>query len=153
MMNFISLKDRLTDTKIAYLAGLFDGEGTIGYYNFRQRHESTVMITNSDPRVMNWIMDKIRYGNVHTVKKSYARRKHVVHHWRICGKPRVKDFLETIVPYLIIKRDQAELLLNLWANENPGKNRRTPNVELQRNKVLEQLKLLKTSNFDLATIQ
>lgn len=144
------LKDRLTEAERAYLAGLFDGEGTIGYYDFRQRHESTVMITSADPRIMSWIIEKIGYGNVHTVKKAYDRRKHIVHHWRICGRPRVLDFLEAITPYLIIKRDQAELLLNLWQIEKPKKNAITADVKARRDQVVEQLKLLKTSHLELA---
>jgi hypothetical protein len=154
MVAHISLKDKLSEPEKAYLAGIFDGEGTIGYYDFRNRHESTVMITNADPRLMNWIMDTIGYGNVHTVKKGYTRRKHVVHHWRISNKPRVKEFLEAIYPYLIVKRDQAELLLSLWNLENPGKNKITSEVKSRRDQVVNKLKLLKTSHFELAeTIQ
>lgn len=148
------LKDRLTEAELGYLAGLFDGEGTIGYYNFRARHESTVMITNTDPRVMSWLLDKVGHGNVHTAKKAYTRRKHVVHHWRISNKPRVQEFLEAIVEHLIVKRDQADLLLNLWKLESPKKNVITSEVKTRRDGVLEQLKLLKTAHLELAdTIQ
>jgi hypothetical protein len=146
----IALKDRLSEPEKAYLAGIFDGEGTIGYYDFRNRHESTVMITNADPRLMSWLLERIGYGNVHTVKKAYHRRKHIVHHWRISNRPRVYEFLEAIVPYLIVKKDQAELLLNLWKIENPGKNRITPAVKARRDATVEQLKALKTSHLELA---
>jgi hypothetical protein len=144
------LKTRLTEPEKGYLAGLFDGEGTIGYYDFRERHESTVMITNADPRVMNWLVEKIGYGNVHTVRKAYARRKHVVHHWRISNKPRVYDFLEAISPYLIVKKDQVELLLNLWKSEKPGKNKITGELKARRDVAMDQLKFLKTSHLELA---
>ena len=140
----------LTEAEQGYLAGLFDGEGTIGYYDFRNRHECTAMITNADPRVMSWLLNKVGYGNVHTVRKAYTRRKHTVHHWRICSRPRVQEFLETIYPYLIIKRDQAEILLNLWKIEHPKKNAITPEVKARRDEVMEQLKYLKTANFELA---
>jgi len=144
------LKDSLTEVDKAYLAGLFDGEGTIGYYSFRGRHEATVMITNTDPRIMSWLMNHIGYGNVHSAKAAYHRRKHVVHHWRISNRPRVFDFLVAISPYLIIKKDQAELLLNLWEQENPGKNKITPDVKASRDQVMEHLKVLKTCHLELA---
>lgn len=147
----VPLAERLTEPEKAYLAGVFDGEGTIGYYDFRQRHEATVMITQADPRLMIWLLVKIGYGNVHTVKKAYARRKHVVHHWRISNKPRVTDFLEAIYPYLVVKKDQAELLLNLWAGEKPTKNRITDEVKASRDDVVDKLKLLKTLHLELAT--
>lgn len=146
----IPLKNRLTEPERAYLAGIFDGEGTVGYYDFRQRHESTVMITNADPRLMNWLLEKVGYGNVHTVRKAYQRRKHTVHHWRISNKPRVRDFLEAVVPYLIIKRDQAELMLNLWNGEGPKRNAITAEVKARRDKVKEELKFLKVSHLELA---
>ena len=147
----VPLKDRLTEGEAAYLAGIFDGEGTVGLYNSRNRHESTVMITNTDPRLMLWIKDKIGYGCIATIRNSYHRRKHVVHHWRICNRPRVKDFLEAIIPYLIVKKDQAELLLSLWQLEgNKSKVKITPDVKAKRDYVMEQLKYLKTSNLELA---
>lgn len=140
----------MTEVEKAYLAGIFDGEGTIGYYDYRKRHESTVMITNADPRIMTWILEKIGYGCVTTIRKAYDRRKHIVHHWRISNRPRVKDFLEAIVPYLIIKKDQAELLLELWKVEKSSRNMITSTVKTQRDQVMNQLKLLKTSHLELA---
>lgn len=144
------IKDRLTEPEKAYLAGLFDGEGTVGYYNFRDRHESTVMITSTDPRVMTWIQEKVGYGNICTIRNSYHRRKHVVHHWRISNKPRVKDFLEAVVPYLIIKKDQAELMLALWAIEGQKRLHITHEVKVRRDTVMMELKSLKTSSLELA---
>lgn len=151
MDHYIPLRKKLSDVECAYLAGLFDGEGTIGYYDYRNRHESTVMITNTDPRVMNWLLEKIGYGTVSTIRNTYNRRKHVVHHWRISNKPRVTDFLEAIQPYLIIKKDQADLLLNLWRLESTGKNRITPVLKKRRDETMRQLKLLKTSALELAS--
>jgi hypothetical protein len=141
-----SLKDKLSETDRAYLAGLFDGEGTIGFYNYRSRHESTVMITNADPRVMSWLLDKTGYGNVHSRLKPEYRRRHGIHHWRICGKSRVQDFLEAVLPFLIIKKDQAVLLLQLWAAEQSGKNKITADVKNRRDSAVVMLKLLKTAN-------
>lgn len=147
----IPLKERLTIAERAYLAGLFDGEGTIGYYNYRDRHEATAMITNTDPRIMNWILDKIGYGNVCTISNAYHRRKHAISHWRITNKPRMVDFLEAITPYLIIKRDQAELLLKLWNDEgiNKARIKITPDIQVRRNSTIDELKLLKTKHLEV----
>ncbi len=146
----LPLKDRLSEPDKAYLAGFFDGEGSVGLYNFRDRHEVTAMITNTDPRIMDWLLEKIGYGNVCTIRNNHHRRKHAVSHWRICGKPRVQDFLEAMVSYLIIKKDQANVLLDLWKNENPGKNIITQEVKSNRDHAMEQLKFLKTSHLELA---
>ena len=144
-LNLAPLTERLSETDKAYIAGVFDGEGTIGYYNYRNRHESTCMVTNTDPRIMSWLMLKVGYGNVCSLKDNHHRRKHVVHHWRIGGRLRVYDFLSAIAPYLIIKKDQAQVLLDLWSTETRY-NPRNESTEMRRNGIVEQLKELKRSH-------
>lgn len=148
------LKHQLTEADKAYLAGFVDGEGSIGYYFHagKNRYEATLSITNTDPRIMDWIKVRIDYGNFvnYTKQDASGRRKHVAHVWRINNKPRVKDFLEAITPYLVIKREQAELLLNLWATEgHQSKVRNTPAVVENRLAVSMELKRLKHSHHTL----
>lgn len=140
------LKDKLTEAERAYLAGLFDGEGTLGYYNYRRnRHEALVAITNTDPRVHRWIMEKVGYGSVRPVSQS--RNRYIALNWRIASRPRVQDFLEAILPYLIIKKEQVECLLDLWSKEaGPGhRTFVTDEVFARRNQVENELKRLKTA--------
>ena len=117
----LTLSSRLTDAEKAYLAGIVDGEGSIGYYfhKSKNRYEATLSIVNTDPRLMAWIKEKVGIGNFVSARKQDAsgRRKHVAHVWRINNRPRVKEFLEAITPFLVVKQDQAQLLLNLWASE------------------------------------
>lgn len=146
-----ALRDRLTEPEKAYIAGIMDGEGLIGYYfqKSKNRHEATVTITNTDPRLMNWLQEKIGYGNVKSERSGYSRRKHVCHVWCISNKPRVRDFLEAITPYLMIKQDQAKLLLNLWETEGKQYVERTPEIVDHRNTVAGWLKELKYSHKEL----
>ena len=144
----VPLTERLSEVDKAYLAGLFDGEGTIGYYNYRNRYEPTVMVTNCDPRIMDWLDLNVGYGNVVSLKTTDHNRKHVVHHWRVTGKKRTHDFLKAVAPYLMIKREQADLLLGLWETEATY-NKITPAVLEHRAEVADELKRLKRSNLTL----
>ena len=132
----------LTETERAYLAGLFDGEGTLGFYHYRRnRHEVTVGIVNTDPRVHAWLREKFGCGSVRPSTKN--RNNHVAYSWRIAGRTRIEPFLNAILPYLIIKKEQAQCLLDLWSKELTPKMRITDDVFAQRSQVEAELKHLK----------
>lgn len=134
----------LTETDKAYLAGLFDGEGTLGYYHYRgNRHEVMVAITNTDMRVHTWLLDKVGCGTIRPV--SQCRNKHIAFHWRISNRSRVQALLEAILPYLIIKKEQVSCLLDLWQTEPAARTRVTDQVFAQRNHVEAEIKRLKTA--------
>lgn len=138
----------LTETEKAYLAGIFDGEGTVGYYfkGRSQYHAASVAIYNSDPRIMMWIKDRIPFGAVVTNKVG----KHVAWAWMVTGKKPVYEFLTTIRPYLIIKADQADLLISLLDAEQGicGKGKQLSEETLAlRYATEEQLRHLKTAKF------
>lgn len=149
----VPLKDQLTEVEKAYLAGIVDGEGSMGYYfhKAKNRYEATLSIVNTESSIMTWIKDRIDYGNFVSARKQDAsgRRKHVVHVWRINNKTRVKDFLEAITPYLVTKQEQANVLLNLWATEGKDYVEQTPEVLENRHAVSALLKQLKHSHREL----
>ena len=138
----------LTETEKAYLAGIFDGEGSVGYYLKGKSgyHTAQVAIYNCDPRVMDWIRDKVKFGSISTNQKT---GKYIGWSW-ICNSNRqVTEFLTTIRPYLIVKSDQVDLLLSLRDAEQEIRSefRLSPEVLALRERTVEQLKLLKTAHF------
>lgn len=141
----------LSETEKAYLAGLFDGEGTIGYYLKKKigYHIVQVAIYNTDPRIMNWIKERIHFGSITTNKRT----KYIHWGWMISSKSQAVEFLGLIRSYLIIKADQVDLLLSFLNAEQ--KTRGSGNGKIlsidditSRNKVENDLKLLKTANFE-----
>lgn len=146
----LPLKERLTEPERAYLAGLFDGEGCVGYYKRRGNRNkysyvSMVLITQSDFRLMLWLESKIGFGNI----TSRAGKKHFEYHWQTNKKSAVVEFLEAIEPYLILKGEQARILLNHLAEEGTEpfhKGSVTSEILTKREYVYGELKRLKVSN-------
>ena len=135
----------LTELEKAYLAGLFDGEGSIGYYNSKPY----LTITNTDARIFNWIKQRISIGIIKTRSRVGSLGKKPTWEWSVRNKLQVVLVLEAIRPYLIIKVDQVDLLLSLWDAEKLarcGKNRKVPEHIIQQRQVTEAgLKRMKTT--------
>lgn len=89
------------------MAGLLDGEGSIGiYYDLaRDRYYLIVSITNSYQPIINIL--KKQFGGHKT--KSRGTNK-MVYHWVIKAK-KAGRFLEVMRPHLIIKKKQMEIAL------------------------------------------
>lgn len=116
----------LDDSAVAaYLAGIIDGEGTIGIYEARspgsQRlsHYVQVTITNTDPRLMDWLLDTIggRVDRRRDPSRNVAHKQ--PYSWRAHG-PNAVALLAAIQPYLIIKREQGLVASRLLALRRPG---------------------------------
>jgi hypothetical protein len=113
--------NKLTELEIGYVAGLFDGEGTIGYYQGRIAGFSLrVKIVLTDFRPIYWLKEKLGIGFV-----TYRKRKppcRDVMEWQAKSRADVKEFLRAIEPYLLIKREQAQLLIEFLSTEGkiPG---------------------------------
>jgi len=105
----------LTATEKAYLAGIMDGEGSITFVkHHRNRSRGRYIypltrIANTSEALIAWIKDRVPYGATHTVNRP-DRRSKLVHHIAWAGKDAVA-ILSDLLPYLVIKRDQAELVL------------------------------------------
>lgn len=146
----LPLKKRLTAAQRAYLAGLFDGEGCVGYYKRKGNRNkysyvSMVLITQSDFRLMLWLEAKIGFGTITT----RAGKKHFEYHWQTNKKSDVKEFLEAIEPYLLLKGQQVRVLLSHLTTEGTEsfhKGTVTPEILAEREKVYSELRRLKTCN-------
>ena len=93
-------------TDLAYLAGIFDGEGYISPRRATQRGVVRMTyylgIANTSTDLMEWL-GRIG-GNVYSCRLRTERQ---VYEWRICRQIDVLMFLRAIQPYLRIKRDKA----------------------------------------------
>lgn len=109
----------LTSEIRAYLAGLFDGEGTLGIRVYRKKgktpsHYLGVCVGNTHKGVIEWLV-KTLGGSFH-VDKSYLKRGgNIVYKWTITGNTAAR-FLIEVKPYLLIKSKQAELALYFQKN-------------------------------------
>ena len=108
-----------TKEKYAYTAGFVDGEGYIGMV---KRYDKTgkepfyvvpvVKIANTDYEVLYFL--KKEYGGYigkeRTDKK--AKNSKPSRMWELRNRKSVEEFLVKITPYLIIKKERADIVLS-----------------------------------------
>lgn len=111
--------ERYTKEDLAYMAGIIDGEGSICVYSFFAsphqrngkrylRHSTMLSVSNTSTALMDWIVE--RFGSkMRTVKRTRQDWKQA-YHWQV-GYARAAEILQAVLPYLVIKRRQAELLI------------------------------------------
>jgi hypothetical protein len=98
---------------IAYLAGFFDGEGCIQINKSlrKDRINSRYWVTISAVQVFPTPLLKLQklFGGQINVRSDIASHRNLGC-WRIQGT-KAKIFLETMIPFLDVKREEAELAL------------------------------------------
>ena len=144
----------MTEKDVAYLAGFFDGEGCVGYYNANPNPEGTpyfhvsINISNTDPRPILWMQKLLGFGKAKSANVSGKRRQ--AYQWQISKRSDVKTFLELVRPYLIVKAEQADVILALFEMEKDytGKHGSvTPEVTARRREAAAKVKALKREFF------
>ena len=142
----------LSEVDKAYIAGLLDGEGCIGYYNASNKspnrppyYHASVNICNTDPRPILWLQEVTGIGrSAITTFKDGKRRP--AYQWQIGRKKQVQQFLEVVRPYLRIKDKQADVLVTALILESSYTKRHgsvTPEVVAVRRETELALKVLK----------
>ena len=122
-----------TIQELAYAAGIVDGEGCIGVRSIVRspRHVRIVVeVANTDARLVRWLEEpwppskKIRP----MVRKTRYSAKHKpLFLWMLTSR-KAEAFLSDVLPYLLIKKDQAELALAAQATIKVVTNKVPDNV-------------------------
>ena len=142
-----------TVVDLAYLAGLWDGEGYIGINkNLRKgsyRHSkfdltAVMTLVNTDLNIINKCVQILDYHNIsaHLRFQDDGHPKHAVrYNVTISKKSAMKRLLELLIPFLVGKRSRAELMLRFI---NAGLQRAKLNHAFTDEEILlaEQLKEL-----------
>jgi hypothetical protein len=95
---------------LAYLAGIIDGEGSFAlhYSKSRSRMHVQLQIGNTDLRLMDWIRTK--FGGSVTPERRTSSKWKLMFRW-VAQSDTLSHLTRAVLPYLIVKRQQAELLL------------------------------------------
>lgn len=100
--------------KFGYLAGIIDGEGCIAIGAGKREtcinYNALVLVQNTSKVLIDWLQDNFG-GQVYLSKKETERTK-AAWMWRITRKRDIEILLLAVLPYLIVKREQAKILLN-----------------------------------------
>jgi hypothetical protein len=110
-----------TVAQSAYMAGIIDGEGTlfIGNYGNKDKIRGTgffqtvIAVTTTDKCLNEWIYSVFGgWRGEYTPKQRAKNCKGPVYRWN-CTGDRLTHLCEIMLPYLVIKKDQAEILLEM----------------------------------------
>ena len=102
---------RGTESDLVYLAGFFDGEGSLGMYGRNLKLD--VKVCGTDERPIRRFYEVFGFGTFSSISGSRTRygRKPVVQ-WSCSGSWALL-FLMTLLPHLVVKRAQAQEALRL----------------------------------------
>lgn len=106
-----------------YVAGFCDGEGYIGFRAYPKRKDGSrnynprLVITNTNLRVLSLIKEFLGCGNIYRHKGCHSRKNRTPANWKLCwiyqvtGKQNLLPILQGLQPYLVIKVEQADELI------------------------------------------
>lgn len=113
------------DDKLSYLAGIIDGEGTIGVYKYNNNYKIELSVGNSDVRLIKFLEDEYGGGTYHPKKLKGRKSKY---NWQIYGKHCYR-LLNKVRNKLLLKREQAGVCIRMYervTRYNFGGNKHMP---------------------------
>ena len=116
----------ILQTDLAYLAGLIDGEGTISCsVNKTAKNvlalQKQLSIFNTNLLLVSWITSRFG-GKVHSrVRSEKWKEEHQVK-W---SATEAVVILELVLPYLVIKKEQAEIFIALHKTKSNSVSKET----------------------------
>ncbi|MFA5377191.1 MAG: hypothetical protein WC455_15680 [Dehalococcoidia bacterium] len=111
--------------RLAWLAGIFDGEGTVGIYNRPKSNNWFVIVslcnTHQQSRFMvASILDEINVSGYWQDRKPENPKHNARWSVVISGYGKVSRFLSALMPYLVVKQLQAQIML-IFINSRQNK--------------------------------
>lgn len=123
--------------KLAYLAGIVDGEGCFwigtirrkygdGYVN--NHYRGVLKVCNTDERLIQWMIDN--FQGTHSAQSKHqpkAKLNRMVYDWVVTGE-RLLDISHQLMPYLVIKKEQCQIMIKFRNTyvERAGSNQIKP---------------------------
>jgi len=112
-------------TLLAYVAGIIDGEGNIGLYKHHKpqtKHGYSFIVCVRVVNTQLWLIELLRLqfgGYLQKIKPVSSARKQLWR-WELRAYKAI-TFLELVLPYLQLKRQQAELAIQYQRKQYWGK--------------------------------
>jgi intein/homing endonuclease len=112
------------DTELAYVAGFIDGEGC-----FRINTNGSIELTiiNTSKSSLDFVLKVLRFGRVAERKQRVNKAQY---QYRVYG-PKCLEIVNRLLPYLIEKKPQAELIIEYKRNYKPSRKKGEGKSELQ----------------------
>ncbi|HEX4374883.1 MAG TPA: LAGLIDADG family homing endonuclease [Puia sp.] len=110
----------MTDTELAYLAGIIDGEGCFFIGLFRTKatknllnYHTYIKISNTDKDLMDWIKENAHATNNQQERKTrVSKKERTIYNSQISGET-LDDLIPKIYPFLIVKKRHCEIMIRM----------------------------------------
>jgi hypothetical protein len=116
-----NLCQAISPTEAAYIAGFFDGEGTVSIYKRGSSYATKIAITNTHLPVIQYIATVVGGGS-YKLKKARSSRHKQGYTW-IVNADFARTLLEQLLPYLIVKQEQAKLAIEFQLRLHDAQSR------------------------------
>jgi hypothetical protein len=127
---------------VAWAAGFFDGEGTVGVWQLRKRgrvyYYLSVSVGQVDRRPLVALQG--RYGG--SLGLSIRPTGHAAWKWQLVTQAAAL-FLADIRPYLMVKQEQVDLALTFQTRRHAGRDGRSGYELAEQQAVYEAMKEVK----------
>lgn len=137
------IKLKLNKERITYLAGFIDADGTISIKKVRNKgskYAPFVGISNTNRPVIDWFKHIVGKGAICT-KKARNERESESYEIRWEYNTALK-IAKLCYPYLRVKKDRAELLLNEWKSCTPRNGRYTTEMWDKKLDLIGRMRIL-----------
>jgi hypothetical protein len=113
---------------VGYLAGIIDGEGSISLKKVKPNakrktknptYEGAITLGMVEKRIIELFVE--RYGGTYRIERVPNRQP--IYRYAKVGTKGVLPILEELAPYLIEKRERAEVLMEYYKSINTERNR------------------------------
>ena len=127
---------------LSYLAGIVDGEGTIrigsskaSKSNWNTRYYASISLGMTNKEIIEMLVK--RFGS--KVREERVANRKVMYRWGTSGNITVPNILKQLLPYLIVKKEQAKLVIEYCS--------KIKTTGFRRNKKLPKQQLLWREEF------
>jgi len=141
--------ENITEIEWAQLATWLGSEGTLSFSKWarpsiksRRRtpmYRPLVCVSNSDDRVFSWL--KPRFGGYINTERQQTETRKTSRVWIAPSGDNLVEMLRKVIPHLILKQEQAELVTKFYTEalwRKGGHGRCMPEEEIQRREYLYQ---------------
>src|SRR3990167_3671409 len=138
-----------------YIAGFFDGEGSIGVYSRNKKgYHLRTQLTQNKGNEIKQLMEHLLFKYGGNLSEQATLSKRIKYNWQLNADKAV-FFIEEISPFLILKKKQADVAI-WWQKQRPIRFRNKKGQIVLKEKadvVLDEnvskiIKTLKTKDID-----
>ena len=133
--------------ELAYIAGLLDADGCFYANSYLRKGRNCtsltvrIQVTNTYLPVLEWVREIVGAGHISSYNDNNSSHK-VVYAWILNGHSPIEQFLQGVLPYLIIKKEQAELMLAYVQGRIDKGSERRPSIDNEDQELITMIQSL-----------